>query len=112
MSKISKLTPEPIVLKEFATRLARIRKTKGYTQSELAKEAGIGVATLRRIESGQDCQFGSWIKIFMALDMIHVIDELLPNSFNSPKAEVLAGKPRNRRKLSTPPGVIWRDEIK
>ncbi len=53
MSKISELTPELIILKEFATRQVRMRKIKSYTQSELAN--GTGIVTLRRIKSGQDC---------------------------------------------------------
>ena len=110
--KITKLTPEAQILKEFAARLARIRKVKGFTQAELATEAGIGIATLRRIESGQDCQLGSWIKLFKALEMINTIDGLIPNSLKSPMAEVLGSNSQNRKKSTKATKIVWGDEIK
>ena len=107
--KISKLVPEDEILKEFAKRLARMRKAQGYSQIEFAKEAGIGVATLRRIEGGQDSQFATWLKILKALDRIPALDALLPETFNSPMAEALAGKSRKRRTPSAS-GIVWGDE--
>lgn len=108
--KITKLTPEAEVLQELAERLARIRKAQGYSQTELAKEAGIGVATLRRIESGRDSQLETWLKILKALDMASSIDSLLPEKFDSPMVEVLAGKRRKRTNLSPSSGIVWGDE--
>ena len=110
MKKITNLTPESEILKELAKRLIQIRKAKGYTQVELATEAGLGVATLRRIESGQDCNLVSWFKLLKTLDMTHVIDEMLPKTFKSPMEEVLAGKPRKRDK-SPLFGFRWGDEM-
>ncbi len=108
--KITKITPETEILKELAERLAKIRKAQGYSQTELAKEAGIGVATLRRIESGQDCQIASWLKLLKALDMVPAIDTLLPETFNSPMVEALAGKSRKRKNLSSLSGIVWGDD--
>ncbi len=110
MSKITKLTPETDILSEFAQRLARIRKAQGYSQVALAKEAGIGVATLRRIEAGQDSQLETWLKLLKALDMAPAIDALLPETFDSPMAEALAGKSRKRSKPSPSSGIVWGDE--
>ncbi|MCY4303005.1 MAG: helix-turn-helix transcriptional regulator [Aestuariivita sp.] len=108
--KLSKFVPEDEILKEFAKRLARMRKAQGYSQTEFAKEAGIGVATLRRIEGGQDSQFETWLKILKALDRVSALDALLPETFNSPMAEALAGKSRKRKKPSPSSGIIWGDE--
>ncbi len=36
----------------FAQKLAKIRKDKGLTQEELAKKVGVGIAQVRRYESG------------------------------------------------------------
>ncbi len=108
--KLSKFVPEDEILKEFAKRLARMRKAQGYSQTEFAKEAGIGVATLRRIEGGQDSQFETWLKILKALDRVTALDALLPETFNSPMAEALAGKSRKRKKSSTSSGIVWGDE--
>ena len=108
--KITKLMPEAEILRELAERLARIRKAQGYSQTELATEAGIGVATLRRIESGRDSQLETWLKLLKALDMVPAIDTLLPENFNSPMVEVLAGKRRKRTNLSPSSGIVWGDE--
>ncbi len=108
--KITKITPENDILKELAERLAKIRKAQGYSQTELANEAGIGVATLRRIESGQDCQMASWLKLLKALHMASAIDTLLPETFNSPMVEALAGKSRKRKIHSSLSGIVWGDD--
>ena len=108
---ITEFIPESDILKELAKRLAKIRKAHGYSQTELAKEAGIGVATLRRIEAGQDSQLETWLKILKALGMAHAIDALLPQTFNSPMAEALAGKSRKRAKSSRSSGIVWGDEV-
>jgi len=110
MMKLSEFVPEDEILKEFAKRLARIRKAQGYSQTEFAKEAGIGVATLRRIEGGQDSQFETWLKILKALNRVAALDALLPETFNSPMAEALAGKSRKRKKPSPSSGIVWGDE--
>ena len=110
--KISPLTPETEVLSELATRLARLRKAQGYSQIELAKEAGIGVATLRRIEAGRDSQLGSWLKLLKTLNMMHSIDSLLPENYNSPMAEVSAVRGRKQRQSASTSGVVWGDEVK
>ena len=108
--KLTKFAPEDEILKEFAKRLARIRKAQGYSQTEFAMEAGIGVATLRRIEGGQDSQFETWLKILKALDRVAALDALLPETFNSPMVEALAGKSRKRKKLTSSSGIVWGDE--
>jgi len=95
--KINEYTPEPDILREWGVRLAKIRKAQGYSQTELAAEAGIGVATLRRIEAGQDSQVATWLKLLKALNMAAAIDALLPESFRSPMAEALSRSPKHRK---------------
>jgi transcriptional regulator with XRE-family HTH domain len=106
--KITHLTPETAILKELGRRLARVRKARGFSQDRLAGEAGIGVATLRRIEGGQDSQLESWLKILKALDMAPSVDALLPEDLKSPLAEARAAQlnpnnptsPRHRATVS------------
>ena len=105
--KLTELTPETEMLRELGARLARIRKQQGYTQPDLADEAGLGVATLRRIEGGQDSQLESWLKLLKALGMAHAIDDLLPEDFRSPMAEV---RGRTRKRAAAPGAVTWGDE--
>jgi transcriptional regulator with XRE-family HTH domain len=105
--KIDQLSPDKSILKELGERLARIRKQQGYSQDRLAEEAGLGVATLRRIEDGQDSQMGSWLKLLKALQMTAAIEQLLPENFKSPMAEV---KDQQKRRKKTEPGINWGDE--
>ncbi len=40
-------------LADFGNELAKIRKAKGYTQTELAEKCSISCRTIQRIESGK-----------------------------------------------------------
>ena len=109
--KLEKITPDNIILRELGKRLSQVRKQRGFSQESLALEAGIGVATIRRIEDGSDGQISSWLKLLKALNMEMSIDALLPENFNSPMAEVLkqqkkAGSPKTNK---TP--FVWGDEF-
>ena len=106
--QITHLTPEAAALAELGERLARIRKQRGHSQEALAKEAGIGVATLRRIEDGRDSTLGSWLGILRALEMDTAIDGLLPENYRSPLAD--AKKQRRRQPKPTGPDFAWGDE--
>ena len=108
---IDNLTPNAAILEELGNRLSRIRKQQGHSQEALATAAGIGVATLRRIEDGKDGQLSSWLKILKALRMESAIDALLPETFHSPMAEVLEQKKRPRRsRKRSGPGFVWGDD--
>jgi transcriptional regulator with XRE-family HTH domain len=114
--KIDRLTPTGATLVELGQRLARIRKQQGLSQEHLAAAAGIGVATLRRIEDGKDGKLGSWLRLLQALQMDGAIDNLLPADFRSPLAEVT--RRRQRKPKASPPdaaggsgtGFVWGDE--
>ena len=109
--KIKHLTPDKEILKELGERFARIRKQRGYSQSQLAQNAGIGVATLRRLEAGRDAQMETWLKLMKSLRMEANIDTLLPETYSSPMAEVISNKKhRDLKKQITTPGPIWGDE--
>lgn len=79
-------------------------------ESKLAGSAGIGVATLRRIEDGRDVQLGSWIKVLKALGMTSAIEALLPETLQSPMAEVLGRRRRAPHRKRGSKDRIWGDE--
>ena len=108
--KIDRLTPTPAALAELGRRLQAIRKQRGRAQEALAAEAGIGVATLRRIEDGRDARLGSWLRVLRALEMDSAIDQLLPEDFRSPLAEAKARQGGRRRGGPTGPDFVWGDE--
>jgi transcriptional regulator with XRE-family HTH domain len=107
--KIEYLTPDAATLQELGKRLARIRKQHGMSQHKLAKEAGLGVATLRRIEAGEGSQLESWLKLMKALRMSSSIEALLPENFDSPMAEALSENKRVR--IRGMKGKRWGDEV-
>lgn len=120
---IDQLTSVEASLTELGRRLAMMRKQQGLSQAQLAKAAGIGVATLRRIETGSDGQMGSWIKALTALGMISSVDKLLPEELRSPMAEAKAArntavhsKTNSKRRTNKPAQKIseasklWGDE--
>ena len=54
---------------ELGKRLARIRLARNVTQKALAKDAGIGLRTLRRFETGQSSTLDSFLRIAIALGL-------------------------------------------
>ena len=107
---IHSLTPENEILNELGRRLARMRKQQGYTQIQLAERAGLGVATLRRIEAGQDSTMESWLKLLKALQQMPAVDALLPESIRSPMAEVKKRYTSRRQTADTIREPAWGDE--
>jgi len=110
--KVEFITPENEILKELGARLARVRKQQGFSQTRLAEKAGIGVATIRRIELGQDSQMESWIKLMKSLQMISAIDAFLPETYRSPMTEALSNSKSRRKKKAPPSDSMWGDENK
>ena len=105
--EITETTPHTAALKELGRRLVLLRKQQGLTQAGIAAEAGLGVATVIRIEAGQDAQFSSWLKLFKVLGITPTLDVLLPEEILSPMAEVI--KHRRQRKTSSRSKGAWGD---
>ena len=108
--KIDQLTPNRVILQELGKRLARSRKQQGLSQTALAEEAGIGVATLRRIEGGQDSQMETWIKVMKSLRMWSAVDSFLPETLDSPMREVLSSRKRKKSHSKSEGAIKWGDE--
>ena len=58
-------------------KMADARMDRGWTQQELATEAGVSKATISRVESSGRCHPAQWRKLCDALG-IHAGDELTP----------------------------------
>lgn len=111
--KIDQRTPTTAMLAELGQRLARIRKSRRLSQQDLAASAGVGIATLRRIEDGRDGKLGSWLRLLVALRMEGALDQLLPAELRSPMAEATGRSTPRRRRPPNPrggPGFTWGDE--
>lgn len=77
----------------LGTRLARLRKQRGYTQGELAEKVGIGQVLVSAYETGRR-RFSAEMAVRFALALEASLDELL-----HPKAKRVSGKIPNRRVL-------------
>lgn len=108
--QIDKLTPELAVLEELGRRLRNVREQRRISRDELARQAGIGSATLERMEAGSPGQMKSWIRVLMILNMEAGLDGLLPENYASPLQEV---KGRRKRPGAASKGTgkkRWGDE--
>ena len=63
---------------EIGSRLARLRLSRNVTQSMLARDAGISVRTVRRIEAGEPSTLDTFVRIALALDLGDEILSVIP----------------------------------
>lgn len=106
----SHLTDE-VVLAELGSRLARTRLERNLTQKELGFEAGVGLATVRRLEDGQSVRLVSLIRVLRFLGLLDSLDVLVPEPVPSPIERLrLRGSERQRarpRARPRPEASTW-----
>jgi transcriptional regulator with XRE-family HTH domain len=95
---INKSMSGDAILAELGARLERHRVERNRTQAELAEEAGIGRATLQRIERGDSVQLTSIVKLLRALELLGALDAAVPESIALPIAELERQQRRGRRR--------------
>jgi len=86
--QLGDLLTNEAVLVELGRRLERHRLQRNQTQAELAEEAGIGRATLQRLECGQSVQSVSLVKLMRALGLLEALDAALPEAIELPIVEL------------------------
>jgi len=90
---------EPEILVELGGRLRRYRLQQNVTQEDLARKAGVGTRTIRKLESGGDVQMSTVTRILRALGRLDALDAFLPAPGISPM-ELLRSGGRERRRAS------------
>lgn len=104
---IENLTTDRSVLAELGRRLAQHRRERNLTQAEAAAEAGLGQATLQRIERGESVQMTSMVKLLRALSLLGGLDIAVPEAVELPIERLErtrgAGGPRVRHGRGEPP---------
>lgn len=94
------ITPEQsdkAILEALGHRLQRHRLNRNISQEDLAREAGVGVNTVYRIERGQSAQLSSLIRILRVLDLISNMELLIPAPPVSPIAQARLGRQVRKR---------------
>lgn len=92
------LTTDRAVLVELGQRLARHRREHNWTQVQAAAEAGIGQATLQRIERGESVQMTSMVKLLRSLGLLGGLDTAVPESIELPIARLERERSAGRRR--------------
>ena len=95
---------------ELGRRLAQLRLARNVTQKALAREAGIGLRTLRRLEAGQPVSFDSFLRTAIALGQGDALLEAVPSHEIRPIERVErrgAERRRARPKRGQAPNAPW-----
>ncbi|NOX41273.1 MAG: helix-turn-helix transcriptional regulator [Alphaproteobacteria bacterium] len=101
---------------QIGERFSRLRLSRNVTQATLAEQAGIGVRTLRRLESGKPSTLDTFLRVASALDLEDAILAALPEGEIRPIERVSRkGNQRQRaRSAEKKPGQPtwkWGNEI-
>jgi transcriptional regulator with XRE-family HTH domain len=66
-------------MRALGERIEKYRLLKNITQDALAEDAGIGVRTLRRVESGESGTIDTLLRILNALKLPVGLEDLIPD---------------------------------
>jgi transcriptional regulator with XRE-family HTH domain len=85
------------VLRELGDRLRQYRLQQNRTVAALARDAGVGVRTIVRLEAGEHPTLETVIQVLRALGRLDALEAMIPRPTVSPLQLVkLAGKERVR----------------
>ena len=101
-------------LAELGHRIAAARLRRNWTQSRLAREAGLSRPTIARMEAGQSTQLTNLIRTLRALGLATRLEQLVPAVETRP-IEALEGRGPRRQRASgrraqqtVPEETTWR----
>ena len=84
MGHIRAISTTKEILREIGARLRGLRLRRSVTQAKLAETAGVGHATIRRAEAGENIRLETVVKILRALGRVEALDSFLPEPLMSP----------------------------
>ena len=88
MEMLAQLSDEKI-LELIGERLARLRLEKNLTQGQLAEQAGLGVRTVQRLESGAVAtQLSGFVRICRVLGLMKRFEAFIPEQGPSPMEQL------------------------
>jgi putative transcriptional regulator len=88
-------------LEVLGQRIARYRLNRNMTQAALAREAGISLPTVQRLEGGHSTQATNLIRVLRALQLLDNLDSLVPEPAISPLQQARM-QGRTRQRASSP----------
>jgi transcriptional regulator with XRE-family HTH domain len=105
------------IAEALGSRLEALRLSRNLTQRAVAKDAGISLSTMKRLEQGRSTSLDSFIRVLVALRLQGYLATLLPDPTIRP-VERVTGRGRGERKRASSPGAspsaplpwTWGDE--
>jgi len=97
--KIRQTTRTPAVLAEVGQRVERLRLRQNVTLAALAESAGVGTATLQRLESGHSVNLSTLVQVLRALNRLGDLDNIIGDVEVSPFE--LTGKRKQPRQRAS-----------
>ena len=82
---------------DIGGRLAQLRLARNVTQEALARDAGVSLRTVRRLEAGSSCGLDSFLRVALALGVGDAIAAAVPAIDIRPIERVRARGAERRR---------------
>ncbi len=106
----SKKTTIEATLCALGERMAQLRLARNLTQASLAREAGVSVSSIKRLEAGENTSVDTLLRVLAELGLEGRLLESLPDPAVRPIERVKLGG-RERRRASgtsgTPKATDW-----
>jgi len=72
------------ILQALGDRLKQERLNQNLTQETLARNSGVSVIVIKRVEDGRGCSVGNFIRLLRSLNKLDNLDLFLPEPGISP----------------------------
>ena len=96
--KIDEKLTDEVLLKLIGERLAGLRLALNLTQQQLAEQAGLGLRTVQRLESGAAAtQLSGFVRVCRVLGLVEHFDTLIPEPAVSPMAQLKLQSRKRKR---------------
>ena len=105
--RIEKTHTDDLILKELGARLARWRLDQDMTQAMLAKQAGLGVRTVQRLERGEVAtQLAGFIRVCRVLGLVERLELMVPEPLPNPMEQLKLRGRQRQRASGFPPMIL------
>ena len=94
----------------LGARLAQLRLSRNQTQANLARQAGVSVSSVKRLEAGETTSLDNHLRVLVALGVGDRLLGCLPDPTVRPVERVALGGRERRRARATPepvPASSW-----
>jgi len=101
--RIRQTSRTPAVLQELGHRVERLRLRRNRTLADVAEAAGVGTATLQRLESGKNANLRTLVLVLRAMDRLGDLDNIIAEVDVSP-FEISGARKTPRQRASRSSG--------